>query len=363
MPNTITTYYTFTPATKARASQVNANFSNYRGSLLPIHESSQTATDMTDSLGAADHRWNYSYVGAIDFKSSTTTAGLIIKGDTTNTTGSFLFQINGVTIQEIKATGKYITSSMMADSARQLVAVTLTGNSTWSIPAGVTRAWAHVFPGGGGGGAGGGSGAGSSKYAGGAGGNGNSDMLVLLDLTASTILSIACGLGGSGGAGGGSDGAPGNSGSSTFIYGTGFSLCVYGAAGGLGGAATTTPGAVGGTDSCVPLSYQVGGGYGGKGITTSSGATDGNRNLKWLGGLKGTDGATLSGAGGGGGAGYNGPGGAGADGISNTNGNSGNSAPAYASGGGGGGGSAGNSTNGGKGGNAGPGIVIIYYLY
>lgn len=102
MPSTITTYYSFQPATKARSSQVNTNFSNYRGDLLPINENTASASNNTHYLGGSDHYWAGAYVGQIDFITSTTTATLVLKGDTSATLGAFLFQVEGSTVAKIE---------------------------------------------------------------------------------------------------------------------------------------------------------------------------------------------------------------------------------------------------------------------
>jgi hypothetical protein len=105
MPSTITTYHTFNPATKARSSEVNANFSNYRGDILPINEATISASNNTHYLGASDHYWAGAYVGQLDFVTSTTTATLILKGDTSATAGAYLFQIEGVNKLKVAADG------------------------------------------------------------------------------------------------------------------------------------------------------------------------------------------------------------------------------------------------------------------
>jgi len=61
MPNTITVYTTFIPSTNAKAKEVNANFSNHRGTLLPIAESTATSLDDTYDLGASTKRWSTTY--------------------------------------------------------------------------------------------------------------------------------------------------------------------------------------------------------------------------------------------------------------------------------------------------------------
>lgn len=67
MPSTITTFYTFTGGTKARAEEVNHNFLMLRGSLLPIDPTTQAAdTARTYGLGSSDHYWGNSYIEMIN---------------------------------------------------------------------------------------------------------------------------------------------------------------------------------------------------------------------------------------------------------------------------------------------------------
>lgn len=63
MSNTVTTYYTFVAGTKARASNVNTNFSNHRGDLVPINSDTASASDNSHDLGTSDHRWRTAYLG------------------------------------------------------------------------------------------------------------------------------------------------------------------------------------------------------------------------------------------------------------------------------------------------------------
>jgi len=61
MPNTITTYTTFRFSTRMRAEEVNANFNNHRGTLLPIAESTATSLDDTYDMGTSTKRWSTIY--------------------------------------------------------------------------------------------------------------------------------------------------------------------------------------------------------------------------------------------------------------------------------------------------------------
>lgn len=58
---TITTFYEFQPLTSIRSSQVNNNFSLFRGHLVPIEPLTATAADLTYDLGSDDYSWRGLY--------------------------------------------------------------------------------------------------------------------------------------------------------------------------------------------------------------------------------------------------------------------------------------------------------------
>lgn len=62
MPATITAYTTFTGGTRARASQVNENFQNHRGTLLPVEADTAAASNNEHDIGSTDHQWNKAYL-------------------------------------------------------------------------------------------------------------------------------------------------------------------------------------------------------------------------------------------------------------------------------------------------------------
>lgn len=65
MPNTIASFFSFSPATKARASEVNVNFSNFRGALIPINSDTVTASNNTHDLGSSEYVWNSIYLNGL----------------------------------------------------------------------------------------------------------------------------------------------------------------------------------------------------------------------------------------------------------------------------------------------------------
>lgn len=79
MSDTITSFITFQASTPARSSEMNTNFSAFRGDLIPVNENTQTASDLTHNLGTGDHRWVSSYIKRLIF-SDQTTSGLYMEG-------------------------------------------------------------------------------------------------------------------------------------------------------------------------------------------------------------------------------------------------------------------------------------------
>lgn len=367
MPSTITTYHTFVAATKARAAQVNTNFANHRGDLLPINEDTASSSHNTHHLGASDHRWLGSFVNYLDIKGATTTAQHQIYADTSLTAGAFIFAIGSTTVARIKPTGfdgAYIAPASITDTAmgtlRTLYGVTIGGGMTVShtIPSNVTNVLLKICAPGGGGGGGGGYSGGTSG-SGGGGGAASLPLLFTLEVTAGDVLTISVGANGTGGAGGGT-GASGTAGVAANPVTVGKNgttmITVQGGGGGQGGAAGSGGGGGGGgSDTHNHLKFTAGGGAGGAG--TSGDGSDGPNSFFGTGGTGGTH--NNSGGGGGGAAGWgNGGRGGNADGVNEI----GAAGSGYGSGGGGGcGGVAGLFTAGSAGGSGAAGTVILYY--
>lgn len=152
MPSTatITAFYTFASGGRARATQFNTNFSSFRGHYLSIDPFTQTATDLTYNIGSEEHYWRSAYIKDIDLETSTSTATLLISGNTTNTTGSFQFKIEGTekfninsngylginatpsSVTNTAAIGQFAVSSIITVNSPTTV-VTLIPNSTLTI--------------------------------------------------------------------------------------------------------------------------------------------------------------------------------------------------------------------------------------
>lgn len=336
MPSTITTYYSFTAGNKAKASEVNANFSNYRGTLIPIKTDTAAASHLEHDFGSTEHRWNVGYFGSVDFVSSTSTGTIVISPQTSNTGGALELKIHGATAAVLTPTGWPATS--IQPDAKTIVALTFTASGTWTAPAGITSIFMYMQAGGGGGA--GGDTAGDN----GQGGAGVLPVWHAITVAPGDVLSITVGSGGTGGTGG-NPGTAGGTGGSTIIQKNGTTITSI--SGGDGGLPTTTG--------------NSGTSYNGKRFMIYGGFLNqtGGSSLFGAGGDPGPNTFGVGG-GGGGGAGF-GNGGAGGYGDNDGSGEAGYSASGYGAGGGGGGEGNLGGASGGNGGAGGPGFVVVYY--
>lgn len=64
MPSTatVTSFFTFVAGTKAKASEVNTDFSTFRGHIVPVNTDTTTSSNNTHDLGATDHQWRRLYL-------------------------------------------------------------------------------------------------------------------------------------------------------------------------------------------------------------------------------------------------------------------------------------------------------------
>lgn len=108
MPSTatITSFYSFTQNTKARASQVNTNFSTFRGHIVPVDPNTATAIHNTYDLGSTEYRWRNVYSRSIDLLTNTTSGNsLSIYGNTSTSTPGFIFEIAGTERFRVNTSG------------------------------------------------------------------------------------------------------------------------------------------------------------------------------------------------------------------------------------------------------------------
>lgn len=112
---TITSFYSFTANTKARASQMNTNLSNFRGHMVPIDPNTAACADLTYDLGSTEHRWRSLYSRNV-FLGDTTTSWKI--NDNTTTSQDLIFSKNGVEKMRITNTfAGYTTSASFGQFA------------------------------------------------------------------------------------------------------------------------------------------------------------------------------------------------------------------------------------------------------
>lgn len=101
---TITSFYTFQLSTRPRVGNVNGNFSNFRGHLIPIDPNTATAAASGEyGFGAPEYRWATAYFPKLDV-SLTSTTSLILETVNSN---EFHFRANSVTGFYLSSLGFY----------------------------------------------------------------------------------------------------------------------------------------------------------------------------------------------------------------------------------------------------------------
>jgi len=114
MPNTITTYNTFVASTRAKSQQVNENFNNYRGDLIPINIDTATSSTLVHDLGQSDHRWNSGYIKKIILGSTSTSWSI---EESTTTGDAISFKHNSVEKFKVHDNSFFVTMSGVIASA------------------------------------------------------------------------------------------------------------------------------------------------------------------------------------------------------------------------------------------------------
>lgn len=111
---TITAFYNFSANTKARASQVNANFDVFRGHIIPIDPNTVSSANNTYDLGSSEYRWRNGYINNLISNSitvaklgiqNTTTSLGEISIDTATSTTEMIFKISGTERFRINSSG------------------------------------------------------------------------------------------------------------------------------------------------------------------------------------------------------------------------------------------------------------------
>jgi hypothetical protein len=368
---TITAFYEFSAGAKARATQVNFNFSLFRGHVIPIEPLTATSANITYDLGSTEYRWRNTYTKEV-YLGQTSTAGRLYNETTTG--GALAISVGGTAPSAmVLNNGMDVTYLALRTGVGtgtrtfpQLISVTLTAASgNWTAPSSFFPQVVLVEGCGSGGGGGGGAGAaGAAAQAGGAGGGGGSPwQMRSMTVTAGQVIAYVVGQTTSAGSGGGADanGTDGGGGASS-SFGT---FTFYGGFGG-GGGVSTTNGGTGGAGGTYTTGANGGAG-GTKSGANGAAGTRGSYTAGFSGGAAGScvTPATMGSGGGGGGAGPYGVGGQGGRGHNYDSGGAqaeaGTAGTGYGAGGGGGG--AGRNGNGGGAGGAGsPGVIVIHYI-
>jgi len=117
---TITAFYEFAANTKARASEVNSNFSVFRGHLIPIEPLTIAASNITHDVGSDEHRWRTGYFKYMDFDRNTSTSSFYMHTDPNTTASELLIVRDSATVGRINDQG-YINIGGMDASASSVL--------------------------------------------------------------------------------------------------------------------------------------------------------------------------------------------------------------------------------------------------
>lgn len=134
---TITSFNSFIANTRARATQVNTNFSVFRGHFIPIDPNTATAANATYDLGSTEWKWRAGHFSAnlnvdgtisaktIQFK-NVTTAGLYIESNLSGTGMNFI--VNNATSGSLNTNG----FSRVAQEYTETSGVNDNTSTTWT---------------------------------------------------------------------------------------------------------------------------------------------------------------------------------------------------------------------------------------
>lgn len=138
---TITAFYSFSANTRARASQVQANFDNFRGHLLPIEPLTITSSDITYDLGSDEHRWRTAYIKTLNLDGVTSTSGATIETEQSITSlgPAVVFKINGSEVARLGSGGRRYASDTSGSVSATATGYSLIPNQTVNITCSGTR--------------------------------------------------------------------------------------------------------------------------------------------------------------------------------------------------------------------------------
>ena len=136
---TITAFNVFTAGTKARASEVNTNFSNFRGHILPVDPNTSTSSDKTYALGAIDHFWSSIYTQQVALN---LTSSMDLIALTQQTTTGLYLNFAGSPYRTLRK-GVNLTLSTGINSTT-LTSTTFTERANLGITYNLTGAHVHV---------------------------------------------------------------------------------------------------------------------------------------------------------------------------------------------------------------------------
>jgi len=132
MANTVTAFYTFSANTPAQSAQVNNNFDVFRGTIVPVNDDTQTASDLAHDFGHTQHRWKDGYFDRLFL------AGDTISGSDIGTTSTGEMVLNAISGYQMNVAGT-IAAEIPAAGIAQLSPNRLIVNTTTAEWGGIAR--------------------------------------------------------------------------------------------------------------------------------------------------------------------------------------------------------------------------------
>lgn len=133
-PNTITAFYSFTPSTTIRSTQVNNNFNVFRGHLVSVDASLASLAHMSYDLGSYDYSWRNCYArGYFLFATATgdTPATTTVYNIYVKSTDGKMYKKDSTGTETGVGSGSFAGSNQ--DSLTSGVAISLTANENFQF--------------------------------------------------------------------------------------------------------------------------------------------------------------------------------------------------------------------------------------
>lgn len=143
--NTITAFYNFQANTKARASQANINFTNFRGHYMPTSLTTASAANLTYQIGNFDCRWRYGYFAETTYRESNSSWRIYDEG-IAGTPGDLVFTKDGTRIMTLTTKDHTATTAIAATVASSSLTPVIVAGSSLTMATNNRPVYARLTP-------------------------------------------------------------------------------------------------------------------------------------------------------------------------------------------------------------------------